>query len=408
MKFSFRQMYLVIIVLLALPHPGNSQDKWTKLADYEGCFTHSQIVFAIDDFIYVGLGADWCIEMWEYSLLNDTWTQKADFPGSGVSDRPIAFSIDDKGYVCQGGDDSGVHSKEVWEYDPTNDEWTRKSDFPGIPRGVPNGFTIDGKFYLTQGVTVNNGISEALNDLWVYDPKLDAWNELEPSPKTISGGVAFAAGGFGFVGMGQDEMENEFTSAFMRYDPRIDKWTEVASIPREPTVLATGFSIGNRGYVGMGLDSSRLFFEYDPTKDLWTRRIDYPDVKAYDEGIGVGVNGIGYMGLGDDVTGEFFNNYSFYSYTPDNSVNVVDQSPAASSNLVIYPNPAPPNSVLQLNIDLQFFKHPKVEIFDQTGKIVLQRQNLNMTLHNPSSAGNYLIRITDSEAVNLFRLTVIE
>ncbi|MDO9518161.1 MAG: hypothetical protein Q7J10_08965 [Methanosarcinaceae archaeon] len=58
-----------------------------------------------------------------------------------------------------------------------------------------------------------------------------------------------------------------------------DEWIRKAAAPGEPRRSAVGFSIGDKGYMGMGVgDKSGLytdFWEYDPINDTWTRKADY-------------------------------------------------------------------------------------------------------------------------------------
>ena len=56
----------------------------------------------------------------------DTWTQKADFGGTGRR-YAVGFSIGSKGYIGTGVASS--LTKDFWEYDQAANTWTQKADF---------------------------------------------------------------------------------------------------------------------------------------------------------------------------------------------------------------------------------------------------------------------------------------
>ena len=53
----------------------------------------------VNDKVFVGCGSNTNLgDWWEYDISNDTWTQKADFPGNDRH-HPYCFSIGDYAYV---------------------------------------------------------------------------------------------------------------------------------------------------------------------------------------------------------------------------------------------------------------------------------------------------------------------
>jgi hypothetical protein len=101
---------------------------------------------------------------YEYKPINDTWIQRASFPGL-MTNGSSAFGRDNKGYVTCGyvGGLSNV-TDEVWEFDPGSNSWKYICEFPGISRRFPVAFSINGKGYFGTGT---NGIN--LNDFWAFD-----------------------------------------------------------------------------------------------------------------------------------------------------------------------------------------------------------------------------------------------
>jgi len=85
-----------------------------------------------------------------------------------------------------------------------------------------------------------------------------------------------------------------FYICFVNAQP--DHWTAKSSLTGFARMAGAGFSIGNKGYVGIGTDFSAVqsqlkdFWEYDPATDSYSQIADYP---------GGGVNGAGAFSIGD-------------------------------------------------------------------------------------------------------------
>ncbi|MBI4726765.1 hypothetical protein HY768_06025 [candidate division TA06 bacterium] len=52
-------------------------------------------------YILTGKRGNYLTDLWEYDTTSDTWTRKADFPGT-PRDRAVGFSIGTKGYIGTG------------------------------------------------------------------------------------------------------------------------------------------------------------------------------------------------------------------------------------------------------------------------------------------------------------------
>src|SRR5437762_3334350 len=119
-----------------------AQDTWTQKADFGGTGRFGAIGFSISNKWYLGTGNGTILynDFWEYDPATNVWTQKADFGGGNII-RTVGFSIGSKGYVGTGGDESALKN-DFWEYDPTSNTWTRKADFGGTARHAAVGFSI--------------------------------------------------------------------------------------------------------------------------------------------------------------------------------------------------------------------------------------------------------------------------
>jgi N-acetylneuraminic acid mutarotase len=111
--------------------------------------------------------------------------------------------------------------------------------------------------------------------------------------------VGFSIGNKGYFGTG---MNTSFqgTNVFYEYDPSNNMWTQKANLPSSGRAAATGFSIGNKGYLGWGWAGGNPFnnfFEYDPSANTWTSKATFAGGGRYGAS-GFSVNGKGYLCCG--------------------------------------------------------------------------------------------------------------
>jgi N-acetylneuraminic acid mutarotase len=110
------------------------------------------------------------------------------------------------------------------------------------------------------------------------------WKELND----FSGGqreraVGFSIGDYGYLGTGLDTAEQVLKDLW-RYDPSTDSWTQMADLPGSARRDAIGFSAGGKGYIGLGVDNEISFqgvkmkdlWEFDPLTNTWLQKADYP------------------------------------------------------------------------------------------------------------------------------------
>ncbi|MCL2289561.1 MAG: hypothetical protein FWC34_02490 [Bacteroidetes bacterium] len=309
---------------------------WTQMADFFGA-RETAVGFSIGDKGYIGTGTlgHWSLsgfykDFWEYDPSTNTWTQKADF-GGGERAGAVGFSIGDRGYVGTGSFEfansppypTGLN--DFWEYNPVTNEWTQKANFGGGGRIGAVGFSIENKGYIGTG----NSNTSYFNDFWEYDPEANSWLRKTNVPAgTTEGGpigagrhwaVGFSIGNKGYVGMGYGF--HGYLANFWEYDPFSNNWTEKRSFAGGKRADAVGFSIGNKGYVGLGrwdlvYDAAYDFWEYSPDLDIWIEKERYPG-RGGCFSVGFSIGDKGYVGTG--CNGASNNNISqkdFWRFTP--------------------------------------------------------------------------------------------
>jgi N-acetylneuraminic acid mutarotase len=81
------------------------------------------------------------------------------------------------------------------------------------------------------------------------------WSAIAPfGGEKLVDGVGFSIGSKGYVGVGWDRSVS--TGAFYEYNPQSNCWTLKSGFKGIPRTRAIGFSIGNKGYLGLGRNNT--------------------------------------------------------------------------------------------------------------------------------------------------------
>jgi hypothetical protein len=242
-----------------------------------------------------------------FSFAQGTWTQKANFPGTG---RYLAasFSIGTKGYIGIGYTDVTVTTPftDFWEWDQTTNVWTKKADYPGSSGGIVACFSIGTKGYI--GAGQNTSGPGFTNDFWEYNPATNSWTQKASLPTTParSWAVGFSIGDKGYIGTGtQDKSGVFYYQDFWEWDQATNIWTQKANFGGTHRSYAVGFSIGTKGYIGTGEDVNNVdkkdFWEWDQTTNVWTKKADFGGTaRGYAKGFSIGTKG--YIAMGIDAS----------------------------------------------------------------------------------------------------------
>lgn len=108
--------------------------------------------------------------------------------------------------------------------------------------------------------------------------------------------TSFSIGSKGYIGMGYTATAR--TTDFWEYNPATNVWTQKADYAGYAPTGAVGFSIGNKGYMGVGFSSnSKEFFEYDPAANVWTRKADFAGGGRQNP-VAFSIGSKGYVGTG--------------------------------------------------------------------------------------------------------------
>ncbi|MDQ3189970.1 MAG: T9SS type A sorting domain-containing protein [Bacteroidota bacterium] len=140
----------------------------------------------------------------------------------------------------------------------------------------------------------------------------DAWTQkADVGGGLRNDGVGFSIEDKGYIGLGTNQFD------FWEYDPSTDTWTQKANYPGAAPKEAVGFSIGNKGYVGTGETPFNIpvdeFWEYNPTTNTWTQKADFAGGVRI-QAVGLSIGNKGYLGTGQEPFAQVWDD--FWEYDP--------------------------------------------------------------------------------------------
>lgn len=414
-----RKLLLLVTLFIAgsFPFTLQAQNTWVNKAPYGGGLRDEASGFAIGSKGYIFSGNDtgtYYMDMWSWNSISNVWAPAAAFPG-GKRLGTESVSLNGFGYaICGehpsncfltsgrmgGGVCAGTFYNDVWKYEPLSDTWVNDTAFPGGSRdfGVAVADPDDSTIYYGTG---NNNGATFLSDWWAFYTPTHTWTQMANFP---GGPRAFAVGFFAngkiYVGTGDDDDSINYASNdFWQYTPSSNTWVRVADVPGMPLRSASSFSIGNFGYVCLGLNNSSYSsagWRYNTLTNNWRPIANYGGGTMSD-GVAFAIDSNGYVGTG--YSGD--STYSqFWEYTFDSSATLgvpalIVKTPTAS----LYPNPA--NDKVTVNFSGINNLPATFTLMDILGNTVNSYVINNATgqaTFNVSrlSSGIYLYQVTDS------------
>ncbi|OGI64166.1 hypothetical protein A2914_00450 [Candidatus Nomurabacteria bacterium RIFCSPLOWO2_01_FULL_41_21] len=275
---------------------------WTQKADFGGVERSYATGFSVGGKGYMGTGRygstnQFFEDFWEYNPLANTWTQKADYGGDLVGSA-TSFSIGSKGYTGTGTGGGSNYRKDFWQYDPVINYWNQKADFGGVGRFGAVSFSIDSKGYIGTGLWL-----QTRKDFWEYDSLANTWTQKADFGGTARlSAVSFSLANKGYIGTG-DDFSGQYQKDFWEWNQATNTWVEKADFGGGDRSYATSFSISGKGYAGLGQKNygnaviMKDFWQYDPATDAWTQKADFGGVARYGA-TGFSVGDRGYIGTG--------------------------------------------------------------------------------------------------------------
>lgn len=386
-------IYIVGLFLFSNIAIGQTQNYWTKKSDFTGLKRERAVSFSINGKGYVATGVDTTDlvqnDLWEYDPTTDSWTQMADILGDSRRNA-IGFAIDDKGYIGTGMNHSeagfGTTLSDFIQYDPVSNTWTSKANFPGSSgNGVyfATGFSADSKGYICGG---KRGPNNYTAEFWEYKPLTDSWIQRQDFP----GGVryqlcSFTVDNLAYIGLGIDQ--DVYRKDIWEYNPSTNLWAQKNDFLGGERGAVSTFSLGQRGFICLGSDGGFKgdLWEYNPFSDAWSIRSNYGGSDRKNA-IAFTIGDSAFVGTGKGVSGK---KMSMYVYTPYAILSTQENS--AIDYVQVYPNPI--TDKINININSNQVKY--ATIVDVNGKIIVSvsvdYQQLSLNRENQPSGLYFLI-----------------
>ena len=113
--------------------------------------------------------------------------------------------------------------------------------------------------------------------------------------------VGFSIGNKGYIGLGtNNEANGSGMSDFWEFDPELQIWTQKASFPGGPRYAAVGFSIAQMGYVGAGKNAGvdhNDFYQYNPLSNEWISKAPFGGGNR-SASVAFSIGSVGYVACG--------------------------------------------------------------------------------------------------------------
>lgn len=271
-----------------------------RIYDFPGGGRKYAVSFSIGTKVYLGFGfiqGGQAVDFWEWDyneaytdsdlVTKNLWKKLPDFPGSvckngATEGTPYGFAVNGKCFISPGAFlDNGKLVNEFWEFDPETNLWAQKANPPvSLARGSVTGFSLGSKMYVGTGETYYEGKLEQYRDFWEWDQITDTWTKKHDAPGAArTHAIGFTIGNKGYIGMGGESGMGggPLYYDFWEYNPATDNWSQKANFPGTQQMDAVAFSIGNKGYVTAGWDrmsespSSQDIWEWDQTTNTWSK-----------------------------------------------------------------------------------------------------------------------------------------
>ncbi len=179
-------------------------------------------------------------------------------------------------------------------------KWSKITDFSNPPIELMASFRIGSKGYLVGGW---DG-SKALNQTLEFDPVFNQWKALSPIPnKGVYQTTSVVCMGKAFL-IGGSSNEGLLGNYVWEYQPQKDKWVQKKDFPGKSRYAAASFCSNNSIYYGTGItinDKQEVvlndWWVFHPEKNSWQQLKNLPnDGLAF--AVAMNLNEQGYLGMG--------------------------------------------------------------------------------------------------------------
>ncbi len=156
-------------------------------------------------------------------------------------------------------------------YNACRERWETLAPLPA-PRANMGVGQLNGKLYVVGGSSLLFSFGSSTltqhDDVFVYDPVTNRWDEVAPLPAPYAGMAVVGVGGKLYAFGGLDRDGNVSTRTYI-YDPATNQWQVGASIPGAGRYFAAAAYFGGQIYLVGGFPALPTVTIYTPATDSW-------------------------------------------------------------------------------------------------------------------------------------------
>jgi len=282
---------------------------WIKSSSFPGSPRGAAVSFVIDDDAYVGTGYNGkdCLNTFYKYNLQQGWTKIANFPGTARREA-VAFTANGKGYVGTGVDEDDNRQSDFWEYNPTTNTWIKvTSEFPGGARQSAIAFSINNIAYVGTGYGWQEGEDRNnLKDFYKFEN--GDWTKIDFDGEKSRNATTFVINKKAYVVSGDNSQKHVWEYAPSKVSSTSNGWTRKRNLDQDynneeaQRSEAISFVIDNKAYIATGKKGaySREVWEYEPTKDEWTKKTSLEDeIPSREDAVAFSLNNRGFFTTGN-------------------------------------------------------------------------------------------------------------
>jgi N-acetylneuraminic acid mutarotase len=255
----------------------------------------------------------------------DEWEIREPFdgnPGNGA----ISFTYKDELYVGLAHNEFGT-DRGIYKFTPVTNTWEQVTTWPEqsapsnavafvITNVKENVGVYKDYVYIGTGFIVDDNDTLPTKKFYRYNLATKSWNVLDAQSQFTGparqNAIAFTIGKKGYVGLGTSS-DGIILSSLYEFDPTATdqyhpygKWTKAEDFTPGPRTMAATFTIANTAFVcgGMdengGLHNDLWIYRQSNNKGAWTERASFPSTPRKGA-CGFTIEEFGYMGTGQDA-----------------------------------------------------------------------------------------------------------
>ena len=223
-----------------------------------------------------------CFHLFIFAQKNSRWQKQPNFSG-GVLENAVAFSVGDNAFVGLGTNNSSFQTT-FWKFSAQSESkgptWGKVESFPDKPKISAVAFSIGTKGYVGTGMVGSENNKQGTNDFWEYNPEKNSWTQKTNFPGAIRyGAIGFSIGNKGYITLGVNQ--NTYYNDLWEYDPASNKWNKKADFPDNGIADASVFVVAQDAFVLFGqkkeiIPSKKNSWKYSQAKNEWKQIADFP------------------------------------------------------------------------------------------------------------------------------------